>query len=51
MCKLCWASVVALLLVVSGMTYNFIVKGEVAEIADGRTEIKLNKQDYRKTAF
>ncbi len=41
MCKLCWASVVVLLLVVVGMGYKFILGGEVVATADGREAIVL----------
>jgi len=41
MCKLCWASVVVLLLAVVGMGYKFILSGEVVATADGREAIVL----------
>jgi len=41
MCRLCWASVVLLLLVVAGMGYKFIFSGEVTMTADGREAIVL----------
>ncbi len=41
MCKLCWTSVVVLLLAVVGMGYKFILSGEVVATADGREAIVL----------
>ena len=41
MCKLCWASVAVLLLVVVGMGYKFIFSGAVVATADGREAIVL----------
>ncbi len=41
MCKLCWVSVVVLLLAVVGMGYKFILSGEVVAMADGREAIVL----------
>ncbi|VAW99373.1 hypothetical protein MNBD_GAMMA20-250 [hydrothermal vent metagenome] len=41
MCKMCWASVVVLLLAVLGMGYKFILSGEVVATADGREAIVL----------
>ena len=41
MCKLCWASVMILVLAVAGMGYKFILSGEVVATADGREAIVL----------
>lgn len=41
MCKLCWASVAFLLLVVAGMGYKFILSGAVEATAEGREAIVL----------
>ncbi len=47
MCKLCWSVVVVLALITAGITYKFIIQGEVTEIADERTAIQLtiNERD------
>ena len=41
MCKLCWASVLVLLLAVAGMGYKFILSGKVMPTPDGREAIVL----------
>ncbi len=41
MCKLCWTISIVLLLVVSAMTYKFILSGSVAPSSDGRQALLL----------
>lgn len=45
MCKFCWFSVFVLVLILTGLTYKFVVQGEVAETVDGRTAILLEKHE------
>ena len=45
MCKICWASVVVLALISTGIAYKFIIQGKVAESTDGRTAILLEKNE------
>ncbi len=48
MCKLCWASVMILVLAVAGMGYKFILSGEVVATADGREAIVLEPAERDK---
>ena len=45
MCKICWASVVVLALITTGIAYKFVIQGKVAESTDGRTAILLDKNE------
>jgi len=45
MCKLCWSTVVILALISTGITYKFVVQGNVADSDDGRTAILLDKSE------
>lgn len=45
MCKICWGTVVLLVLVSTGVIYKFIIQGDVMESDDGRTAIQLNSNE------
>ena len=45
MCRICWVVVVILALVSTAVTYKFVLKGQVADSADGRTAILLDKNE------
>lgn len=45
MCKVCWAIVVVLSLISAGITYKYVLRGNVTESADGRMTIRLEKQE------
>ena len=45
MCKICWFSVFVLVLISAGITYKFVLQGNVAESSDGRTAIQLEKNE------
>jgi len=45
MCKFCWATVVILALISTGITYKFVFQGDVTESNDGRTAILLDKNE------
>ena len=47
MCKVCWLSLAVAVLVVAGMTYEFIFQGAVGEVADGRRAIRLDDSERR----
>lgn len=41
MCKLCWILSSVLLLIVAGLTYTFVIKGETVAATDGRSAIVM----------
>lgn len=45
MCKVCWLSLAAAVMVVAGMTYKFIVQGAVEQGVDGRLAIQLDDHE------
>lgn len=45
MCRFCWATVVILALISTGITYKFVFQGDVTESNDGRTAILLDKSE------
>lgn len=45
MCKVCWTTVVVLLLITSGVVYKFVFQGEVINLPDERIAIQLNKNE------
>mgnify|MGYP006909106441 CR=1 FL=1 len=45
MCKVCWLSVVVLLIALSGMTYKFVFQGVAEKAADGRQSILMNEDE------
>ena len=45
MCKVCWATVIVLLLITSGIVYKFIFQGDVINLPDERAAIQLNKNE------
>jgi hypothetical protein len=45
MCKICWTAVIILALISTGITYKFVIQGNVAESTDGRTAILLEKNE------
>jgi hypothetical protein len=44
-CKVCWLSLAAAVMVVAGMTYKFIVQGAVEQGVDGRLAIQLDDHE------
>lgn len=45
MCRVCWLSLVAVVMVAAGMTYKFIFHGAVQPTADGRQAIQLDDNE------
>ena len=45
MCKLCWLSVLLLVMSLLGMTYKFIIRGNVAPASDGRVALQLTEDE------
>ena len=45
MCKVCWLSLAAAVMVVAGMTYKFIVQGAVEQGVEGRLAIQLDDHE------
>ena len=45
MCKVCWLSLAAAVMVVAGMTYKFIVQGAVEQGVDGRLAFQLDDHE------
>ena len=45
MCKVCWLSLAAAVMVVAGMTYKFIIQGAVEQGVDGRLAIQLDDHE------
>ncbi len=45
MCKFCWSLVAVLSIITAGITYKFILQGDVSVAPDGRTTILLNKNE------
>ena len=45
MCKFCWSTVVVLALISAGITYKFVIQGDVTESDDGRAAILLDKSE------
>ncbi len=45
MCKKCWAIVAVLVLISTGITYKFVIQGNVTESTDGRTAILLERNE------
>jgi hypothetical protein len=48
MCKICWAIVAILGLILTGITYRYAIQGSTIESADGRTVVLLgqNERDF-----
>jgi len=44
-CKVCWISLAAAVMVVAGMTYKFIIQGAVEPGVDGRLAIQLDDHE------
>ena len=45
MCRICWYVVVTLVLVLAGVTWKFILQGNVVEPDDNRTTILLKREE------
>jgi hypothetical protein len=45
MCKFCWAAVIVLAVISTGLIYKFVIQGKVTESTDGRTAILLEKDE------
>lgn len=45
MCKLCWGTLTALLLVIAGIGYRFIYQGDTVPMSDGRIAIQLDSSE------
>ena len=48
MCRICWAVLVVLGLMLTGIAYKYVIQGNVMESADGRTVVLLerNERDF-----
>lgn len=45
MCKICWSSLAAMLLLAALLGYRFIVQGDTQTLADGRVAIQLSDSE------
>jgi hypothetical protein len=45
MCRICWVVMVILALFSAAVTYKFVIQGKVQESVDGRTAIRLEKEE------
>jgi cytochrome c553 len=45
MCRFCWITVIVLALISTGITYKFVIQGNVTESTDGRTAIQLDNNE------
>lgn len=45
MCKICWSSLTAMLLLAALLGYRFIVQGDTQTLADGRVAIQLSDSE------
>ena len=45
MCRVCWGTVVILVLITTGVLYKFVVQGDVVIKEDGRTAIQLDTNE------